>query len=158
MLKYNEGHSGAWSSENGQQWFMYYFKWFPGKIASSSARSHSPNVCLVAAGKQLRPIEDNRCPIAIGSLVLPFRRYEFEEGGHTVQVFHCLWEEQAPTQFFSQNAQASTMGLRFNGVRDGRRNLGQRSIEIMVTGIEDPKGAQSAVETQLRQLITVRSP
>ena len=159
MLKYNEGHSGAWSSENGQQWFMYYFKWLPGKIASSSARSHSPNVCLVAAGKQLLPIEDNRCPITIGSLVLPFRRYEFEENGHTVQVFHCLWEEQAPTQFFSHNTQASTMGLRLSAVREGRRNLGQRSIEIMVTGIEDAKAAQASVEAQLRKMITVvRSP
>jgi hypothetical protein len=155
MLGYDEGHSGTWNSAGGTYWQMYYFRWLPSRRAAAGARSHTPNVCLAAAGKQLRDLGDNRCPITIGSLVFPFRRYEFEENGQTVRVFHCLWEDQAPSRYFAQDAQSSMMSLRLNAVLEGRRNLGQRSIEITVSGIEDAKPAQAAVEAQLRNMITV---
>jgi exosortase/archaeosortase family protein len=158
MLKYDEGHCGTWVSEDNLEWTMYSFKWLPGKIAASSARSHTPDVCLTAAGKALRPIADNRCPITVGSLVLPFRRYEFDENGRTIQVFHCLWEDHAPSQYFEHDAKSGMMALRINAVLEGRRNLGQRSIEIMVSGIEDAKTAQAAVASQLSQLIHVENP
>jgi exosortase len=157
MLQYNEGHYGTWSSELGSAWAMYYFRWMPGKNAMSAARGHSPDICLTAAGKVLHQIEDNRCPMTIGSLVLPFRRYEFDENGRTIHVFHCLWEDHAPSQYFEHDTKSGMMGLRINAVLEGRRNLGQRSIEIMVSGIKDAKTAQAAVASQLSQIVRVEN-
>jgi exosortase len=157
MLKYDEGHYGTWTSEDNLNWLMYAFKWNPGKIAASSASSHSPDVCLTAAGKTLVHIDDNRCTITIGSVTLPFRRYEFEENGHVVFVFYCLWEEAAPGRSFAQDAVSQLKDVRLKNVLDGRRNLGERSIEIMVSGADNAKSAQTAMARELQKLITLRS-
>jgi len=158
MLSYNEGHCGAWTSDQGVEWMMYYFRWAPGRTAAFAARGHTPGVCLAASGKILRPIADNRCPIAVHSLEFPFRRYEFEENGQHVYVFYCLWEENAPGTYFT----ADTVGmlrLRLEAVLQGWRNLGQRSLELVVTGVSDLPAARNAAQEQLEKLITMtRAP
>ena len=134
---------------------MYYFKWLPGKIAASSARSHSPDVCLAANGKTLHDLGDNRSPLTIHSLVFPFRRYEYEEDGEVIRVFHCLWDEGSPGRYSDRDSATGIMGLRLSAVVAGHRNVGQRSIEILVAGAEDEKSAEAAVVKQLEQIITI---
>lgn len=155
MLSYSEGHCGAWTSGHGVEWLMYYFRWAPGRTAAFAARGHTPGVCLAAAGKTLRPIADNRCPIKIRSREFPFRHYEFEENGREVYVFHCLWEENAPGAFFNVADSAGMLHLRFEAVLQGRRNLGQRSLELVITGVPDLSMAREAAQQQLQKLITV---
>jgi exosortase len=158
MLSYNEGHSGAWTSEHGIEWLMYYFRWASGRTAAFAARTHTPGVCLAAAGKALRPIPDNQCPMVVHSLEFPFRRYEFEENGQLVYVFHCLWEDNAPGAY-STDATAGQLRLRLEAVLQGRRNLGQRSLELAITGVPDLETARNAVQQQLQKLISlVRAP
>ena len=154
MLSYSEGHSGAWTSERGVEWQMYYFRWAPGRTAAFAARTHTPGVCLTAAGKVLRPIGDNRCPITVNSLEFPFRRYEFEENGQPVYVFHCLWEENAPGAYITAG-DTGMLRLRLEAVLQGRRNLGQRSMELVVTGASDFPTVHDLVQQRLQKLITV---
>jgi exosortase len=154
MLSYSEGHCGAWISQQGAEWQMYYFRWAPGRTAAFAARTHTPGVCLAAAGKVLRPIADNRCPIAVNTLEFPFRRYEFEENGQPVYVFHCLWEENAPGAYVTAGNDGM-LRLRLEAVLQGRRNLGQRSLELVVTGASDFPTARSAVQQQLQKFITL---
>lgn len=154
MLSYSEGHSGAWTSDQGVEWQMYYFRWAPGRTAAFAARGHTPGVCLAAAGKDLRPIADNRCPIVVHSLEFPFRRYEFEENGREVYVFHCLWEENAPGTYFTA-ATDGMLRLRLEAVLQGRRNSGQRSMELAITGVPDLTAARNAAQQQLEKLITL---
>jgi len=158
MLCYSEGHSGAWTSEHGVEWSMFYFRWAPGRAAAFAARSHTPGICLAAAGKTLRPIADNQCPIVVHSLEFPFRRYEFEEDGQQVYVFHCLWEDSAPGAY-STAATEGMLRLRLEAVLQGRRNLGQRSLELAITGVPDFATARNAVQQRLQKFITlVKAP
>lgn len=158
LLRYDEGHSGAWKSGDGSHWQMFYFRWFPGRLSVSSARGHNPNVCLTAAGKELRPLDDNRVPISIGTVVLPFSRYEYEQNGQVVHVFHCLWEEHAPGSYFDFDVQSGEIQRRVQAIWHGQRNRGQRAIEIMVVGPEDSQQAQAAVQAQLKKMIRVSAP
>lgn len=154
MLKYDEGHAGTWSTAE-VNWMLYYFCWKPGRLALASARSHSPDVCLPSAGKQLEHVADERSAIVVHSIPFPFTRYQFFESGKTFHVFHCIWEEHAPGQYFSYEQQLPELERRFKAVMKGQRNLGQRSIEIIVSGIEDGKQAEIAATEQLEQLIKV---
>lgn len=156
MLKYDEGHWGTWHSADGFRWSLAFFRWQPGKIALAAARSHSPEICLAAVGKDLLPLPDNRCPLRIGSLVFPFRRYQYADHGQTIHVFHCLWEEHAPGRYFSPVDARSQVQLNLRAALAGRRNLGQRSVEIVVIGLDDPVAAQTAVLAQLEQIICVK--
>lgn len=155
LLKFNQAHAGVWVSEAGYSWQLYYFRWQPGKLAATSAWGHTPDVCLTAAGKALRPLGDNRCPMRIRSLLMPFRRYEYEENGQRVYVFYCLWEERAPGSYFESEPPYGLLEGRLRHVLEGRRNRGQRSLEILVAGPPNAKVAQPAVETELRKLLEV---
>jgi exosortase len=155
MLGYDEGHTGSWRSADNLDWALYYFRWYPGKMALVGARSHSPEICLAAAGKTVKPIEDDHVPMTVHSLVFPFRRYEFEEAGRTVQVFRCLWEEQAAGKYFTYDPKASLLSDHLRAVWQGQRNLGQRSIEILVAGLDDPALAQEEVRKELEKMIEV---
>jgi len=158
MLRYDEGHAGSWRTDNSADWLLYYFRWLPGRLSLSSARSHNPNVCLAAAGKQLCRLENNHSSIQIGPLLFPFRRYEFIENGHVVCVFHCLWEEGAAGTYFEFDPSMSSLQLRLRAALEGRRNSGQRSLEFVISGIDDPKAAEAAVATQLKKLIRTTAP
>jgi exosortase/archaeosortase family protein len=157
MLKYQEGHCGTWISEGNLECEMFYFRWSAGKIAASSAKGHTPDVCLTAAGKTLHQIGDNRCPITIGPFVFPFRRYEFDENGRMFQVFYCLWEDQDPGSYFDNQTTSKLKDARLENAIQGKRNLGQRSMEIMVAGAEDAKSAQAVVADELQKLVRVGS-
>jgi exosortase len=154
MLSYDQGHAGVWNDDS-VQWQMFYFRWFPGRLSLISARGHNPSVCLVAAGKELRDFGDNRSPIALGPIVFPFRRYEVMEGGRIVHVFHCLWEEHAAGAYYEFDPNLTQLQSRLLAAWHGRRNLGQRSLEFMLAGIEDPKAAEAALIAQLQKIISI---
>lgn len=156
MLKYDEGRSGTWTGDDGASWKMYYFRWLPGRLSVSSARSHNPSVCLVASGKNLHDPNGEQAPISVAGVTLPFRRYEFTESGQVVQVFHCLWEEHARSAYFDYDPDVSAFETRVRAALEGRRNQGQRSIEILLSGPSDPLAAQALVKAQLEKMITVR--
>src|SRR6185437_9390741 len=84
-----------------------------------------------------------------------FRRYEFEENGQTVYVFHCLWEENAPGAYATAD-DAGILRLRLQAVLQGRRNLGQRSLELVVAGAADFSTARNLVQQRLQEFVTVR--
>ncbi len=155
MLAYDEAHCGSWEAPGGISWHMYYFRWFPGRLALFAARGHNPRVCLAAAGKELHHLDNDRYPIQLGPLVFPFRRYEYSEGGSLIHVFHCLWEDHAPGAYFDFNPNVSQLQLRLRATMEGRRNHGQRSLEFLVKGIEDPVEAQAALASELSKRITV---
>src|SRR5262249_40440098 len=52
FLRYDEGYNGAWQEGAEQRWQAVFLRWNPGRIAVHLAKSHTPEVCLTAAGKQ----------------------------------------------------------------------------------------------------------
>ena len=53
LLRYDEGINGAWEEADGSQWQAIFLRWNPGRIAVHLAKSHTPEVCLTAAGHEL---------------------------------------------------------------------------------------------------------
>jgi exosortase len=153
LLQCDEGHFGRWTTAGTVAWQMYYFKWLPGGIAVSEVRAHNPSVCMAASGRELKPIGDNRRRLQVGGVSFPFRRYEFEQNGTTLYVFHCLWENRTPGAYFDDDANLHTAVGYLSAVRQGKRNLGQRSIEIAVTGVPAGTDVETMVKAQLEQLI-----
>ena len=134
---------------------MIFLRWNPGKIAIHLAKSHTPQACLPASGRQVTS-ESGLQIILIGRLALPFRHYVASDAGRPLHVFYCLWEDRTTNQSFA--ATGLTWWNRFEPVLAGRRNLGQRSVELAVWGIDDPKQAEAAVRVQLEKLIRSGPP
>jgi exosortase len=152
ILRFNEGESGSWRSVDGTRWQMIYLRWQPGRVAATLARNHTPEICLPAAGKNLRDISDLPRVEAAG-LSLPFRCYTTEQNGRPLFVFYSLWEDGLAEQRLV--TQLLTRRARFEAVRDRRRNLGQRVLQIGLWGARDAAHAEELLRTELPRLLRV---
>jgi exosortase len=140
-LRYDEARSAGWTSD-GKDWRMIFLRWDPRRTPPHFARSHTPDICLPAHGKRLISASPPK-PFQVGPLRLPFRGFELEDHGRRMDVFYCLWEDRRSDQCLA--SMRFDYGTRLAQVRAGRRNLGQRSLEIAVWGFPDAASAIEAV-------------
>ena len=155
FLRYDEGYNGTWQEGPDQRWQAIFFRWNPGRIAVHLAKSHTPEVCLTAAGRELVSQSGLR-PVAVHGLRLPFRSYVVKDENGPLHVFYCLWDDRANTQSFRTTAM--TYANRLAPVLAGRRNSGQRSLEVAISGIPDQQKAEAALAQELEKLIKVERP
>jgi hypothetical protein len=152
MLRYNEGRSAAWFEQDGKRWQMFYFKWLPSRAVAQLAKGHAPDICLPATGRILKEPPVSR-QLSVNGLDLRFRIYSFQENGRPLHVFYCLWEDRKSTRADESLIEDGSRQSRAAAVLAGRRNLGQRVIEIAAWGYQDEAEALAQLERQLRQLI-----
>ncbi len=151
LLRYNEGGGGAWSSEDGHAWTMYFFKWLPGRTAGLFIKNHRPDICLPASGMTLRGDVHHEL-VTINGVNLPIRAYVFENGASLLHVYYCYWDGSAPKSA-SQNQENWTAAGRLAAVRDGKRDVGTQMLEIVAADYADETEAEQAVRKQLAQII-----
>jgi len=154
LLRYDEAQNTIWREADGTHWQMIYLRWRPGRVAVHLAKSHTPEVCLTAAGRKLEAMSDLKW-FSVQGLRLPFRSYMYREGNRPVYVFYCLWEDRAEEQGF--RGEELTYDNRFSPVWAGRRNLGQRVLEMAVWGMEDLAQAEAGLKKQLEAVIQKQS-
>jgi exosortase/archaeosortase family protein len=152
FLRYDEGFNGTWQQGNEQRWQAIFFRWNPGRIAVHLAKSHTPEVCLTAAGRELVSQSGLR-PVLAHGLQLPFLSYVVKDEAGPLHVFYCLWEDRADAQSFRTTTM--TYANRLAPVLAGRRNSGQRSLEVAIWGIADQQEAEAALARELDKLIKV---
>jgi hypothetical protein len=152
FLRYDEGCNGTWQQGSEQKWQAIFLRWNPGRIAVHLAKSHTPEVCLTAAGRELVSQSGLRS-VAVQGLQLPFRSYVVKDGNGPLHVFYCLWEDRANAQSF--HTTRMSYANRLVPVLAGRRNSGQRSLEVAIWGAADQQEAEAALTRQLEKLIKV---
>jgi exosortase len=161
LLRYDEGSSLAWREDDGTQWQLFYFHWLPGRSAPYLANFHTPEVCLGGSGDTLH-INPGLDYLRIHGLLLPFRAYSIDAPVGPGFVFYCRWEDRALEQGFEvttiTNGYTYSYGNRLDFVLKNRRSVGQRTLEILVRGIDDEKDAEDAVLHQLEKLIKIEKP
>jgi exosortase/archaeosortase family protein len=152
FLRYDEAFNGAWQQADGQKWQAIFLRWNPGRIAVQLAKSHTPEVCLTAAGRDLVSQSGLRA-VRVHGLEMPFRSYVVKDESGPLHVFYCLWEDRATEQSFRTTVMS--YANRLGPVLAGRRNSGQRSLEVAVWGIADQNEADAALARELEKLIHV---
>ena len=150
ILRFNEGASGAWMNDDGTRWQMIALRWFPGRVAVSLARNHTPEICLPAAGRKVSAMSGPHRMTAAG-VTLPFRCFTTEQNGLPLFVFYTLWEEGAGEQTAASGF--LTWAARWQAVRERRRNPGQRVLQIALGGARDQAHAEELLQAELPRLI-----
>ena len=158
ILKFNIGESGQWREEDGSCWQAFFFAWVPARSFYERlgvSPYHNPEGCNKAAGwkvqARLSPVEipaGKGCPLI-------FRRMVFENDGQTMHLF------LAVTDYNKLGASPSSLRItprdRVQAALSGSRLYGQRTLEIAVSGIEDPEEAKASLQRQLEKIIVVQS-
>ena len=150
ILRFDEGHRQFWQAD-GCSWQVIFLRWKPGSVAARLTANHTPEVCLSCAGYNFTG-QSGLQMLTVHGLRLPFRFYQV--GGTVPPVFvaYCLWEDRAARREFS----TALLGWsnRLAPALAGQRNLGQRSLEIAVSGVSDLAAAQTAVQNLLDELVS----
>ncbi|HLH56612.1 MAG TPA: exosortase/archaeosortase family protein [Verrucomicrobiae bacterium] len=150
ILRYDHGINAVWRENEGFHWQAIFLRWKPGRVAADLARNHTPEDCLAASGRSA--IGDATTQImCVHGFELPFRRYAFDSQDGPAYVFYCLWTDRALDRIFT--SQWIGYSTRIDAVLNGERNLGQRSLELVLEGAETPEIAYQAVERLLGQII-----
>lgn len=152
-LLFDEGRGAEWTNEDGSYWVAYFFRWAKGPSRSRIlARAHRPENCLPGAG--YKPCGDHgMITVQIQGISIPFHALDFEDDGNKVYVFFCLWEDGLKS---SQRPRIEDKWSRFAKLRSvllGQRNLGQQTLEIVMTGYGSSDQAEAAFRREIVRLI-----
>lgn len=134
LLRADEVEASLWRHSFDTEVTAYYLRWYPGLNAAQLARLHRPEVCLPSAGCFLRANE-GAWKTEVGPVSLVFRRLIFDDRGHPLFVFYCLAEDYVSSEI---NPGEDWSGWsRLLATVHGRRHLGQRALELIVSGSKD---------------------
>jgi exosortase len=152
LLRFDEAKQAAWREADGTHWEAFYFDWFAGRVAGYLAKRHTPEICLTATGLKLLS-GPTLTIMKIHGVDLPIRSYQFQTEDGVLQVFHCRWEAGA-----SDDAFVAHESSRYNLIRsiwEGRGDQGQKVLEFIISGMNDPEQAKQALAGELDKLIKV---
>lgn len=156
ILHYDEAKSAAWEDPRGVRWWSFFAHWKPQRAALQLVRSHSPEICLPAIGRTFRRARPD-LSLSAGSAALDFRSYEFEQNGSPLFVFVCIQEDKRVASDSAKPEEWNMRG-RLRAAFHGKRNLGQRLLEIAVSGLDDFPEAADAVSKTVGAIVTVETP
>lgn len=152
ILRYTSGKSATFDWPDGSIWQVFFFRWAPGRSSLQLATMHRPEICLPAVGYKFIA-EAEPATISISKLNLPFNGSIFDCNGARVYVFRCLWEDfPLPEIARNRNFDMSIMG-RLASSWYGRRNLGQRLLQIAIAGVQSEQEAREQMQRHLSELI-----
>jgi len=152
ILRYDEAANAAWTGPSNSRWQVIFLRWNPGRTAVHLAKNHTPEVCFGSAGRRVVSQSEVRWYESAG-LKLPFRVYEVADPAASLRVFYCLWDDRASAQ--GAETMMLTYSNRLAPVLAGRRQSGQRSLEVAVWGYEQPGEAEEAFKAELVKLVVV---
>jgi exosortase len=151
ILRYDEASSATWEESPAVKWWGFSAHWKPRRVAVQLAQSHSPEICLPAIG---RVFKRELPPVTIYEKIvdLHFRAYEFEQEDRPLFVFVSIQDDKAS---FNQNMAAANWNTRGRllAAWQGRRNLGQRLLELAVKGFDDFSQAHDALRKTVETIV-----
>ena len=150
MLFHPEGFSEKWTFPSGIAGQVFYFRWPPGRSSVQAMRMHSPEICLESIGMKLQA--------HLGSATvsgIPFDSLLFSQGARLVRVFHARIREDAAGSASGEGF-LDTPAERLGNLLQGRRNRGERMIEIAFWNAPDDNAARLALGQYLGEALTIR--
>jgi exosortase/archaeosortase family protein len=156
ILRYDDAKTAAWEQPHGVRWWSFFAHWKPQRAALQLVRSHSPEICLPAIGRNFRTARPE-VKVSAGAVSLDFRSYEFEQNGRPLFVFVCIQEDKRVAAGPADTGEWNVRG-RLRAALDGKRNLGQRLLELAVLGLDDFAQASAALVKAAEELVRPEKP
>ncbi len=153
ILRCTDSQAANWTDNGGNDWSAFLLRWAPGRNSEQLAKGHRPDICFPAAGAKL--VEDyGRITVHPNGVTLTFRDQSFSVASGYLHVFYCLWSDRiAPHEDISQTVEDGSQALRIRNVLAGKRNLGQRVLEIVIHGPDSNEDAIQLLKQELPELV-----
>jgi exosortase len=152
MMYYPEGFSEKWSGPGGVGGQAFYFRWPPGRTSLQAVSMHNPEVCLGSIGMKMKaPLSSSTYDR--NGISIPFRSWLFEQNGRPVYVFQAMVSDGDRYHTGLDFPYDSLFG-RLRVVIEGKRNRGQRMVEVAFWNMPDESAAREGLREYLNQTLT----
>jgi len=153
LLRYNEGGSATWQTEENRTWLLYSFRWLPGRTAALFVKNHRPDICLPASGLTMMD-ESSVQLMKINGVNLPLRFYRFRQEQVPLHIAYCYWDGRSDYDNDQQAGEEDwSIRGRLRAARDGKREIGARMLELAVWGFEDDAEAHRTLIAALNKIV-----
>lgn len=154
LLNFDDGYSGLWKDASGSQWQAYFFRWDAGRNAGQTAKPHDPRACLGAIGMELAAVLPN-ITFARQDVELTFDAFHFLDRGRSLYVFNCLAEDVRTRDGPRPALYVNSPAARIAAALAGRRQAGQRRLEVALWDTPDAATATKQFSALLDRQIQV---
>jgi hypothetical protein len=156
ILRYDDAKTAAWEQPRGVHWWSFFAHWKPQRAALQLVRSHSPEICLPAIGRNFRMARPD-VNVRAGPVALDFRSHEFQQNGQPLFIFVCIQEDKRVASGPADTGEWNLRG-RLRAALDGKRNLGQRLLEVAILGLDDFSQASEALSKTVTEILRPEKP
>jgi exosortase len=152
ILRYSEGCAAEFNQPGQPVWEIHYFRWEPGRSSSQLAVLHRPEICLTATGLKIVSSKSTQY-VTLAGVTIPFESTIFDAQGTPLYVFRTLCEDRRPlgsTSGFDQSVAG-----RLQSAWHGRRNLGQKLLQVGIFGPENQQVALADLQARLPKFLVI---
>ena len=156
MLKYDEGFERSWTDGSGNNWHLIYLRWAPARMAVHRASPHQPEICQAGIGRKI--ISKSEIKVAdVHGIPIRYHIYEIQSGAEKFHLMFVPNDDRTADQLLDtlnfRGKEGAERWERLERVRQGRRHLGQRSLQLSLVGVSDAATAEQEMLKVLPSLI-----
>lgn len=153
MMFYPEGFSEKWIGSSKETAQSFFLSWPAGRTALQSVRMHSPEVCLSNIGMRMEgALDDAEFGSPAGMIRL--HGWLFSQHGRPVYVFHAIMEQGSASS--ERESVDDSLKARLRNVVQGKRNRGQRMVEVAFWNLPSEDAARDALKRYFQETLTMR--
>lgn len=150
MLRYDRGFQRAWRDEAGRSWHLIFLEWEPSRMSLHYAQPHLPEQCQTMIGRQIVSKSEMRRADANG-ISIPYHLYKIRSGKDEFFLMYIVNDDRIGGEQMVFTGFGA--GDRLRAVMAGRRNMGQRSMQLALVGESGEKAADEAMRAMLPRLV-----
>lgn len=155
MLRYDRGFQREWRDDSGRAWHLIFVEWEPKRMSLHYAQPHLPEQCQRMLGREIVSKSELRHAEANGVSIV-YNLYKIRAGANEFHLMYVVSDDRiGGRQLTVERAKPSN---RLAAVLAGRRNMGQRSMQLALVGERDEAKAEQAMLELLPQLVVPQAP
>jgi exosortase len=154
MLRYDRGFQRSWRDDGGRQWHMIFTEWEPKRMSLHYAQPHLPEQCQRMIGREIVSKSELRKAEANG-VTIAYNLYKIRAGADEFYLMYVINDDRISGQ--EMTVERATPANRMKAVMAGRRNMGQRSMQLALVGESDAAIAEQSMLELLPQLVVPAS-
>ena len=171
LLRYDVADTAQWripTEPLAADCTLYFFHWEPGRMSATLAGGHTPSICLPSHGWTLvAELGLRPCATSCG-VNLPVSAYEYQVGDRRIFVYYVARQQMGATSpdgtdvsYLDRHDQISSGWTdgnvsyldRVRAVIHGEHNLGQQTLECIISGPKSAPEAWTVFERQMNEVI-----
>lgn len=150
MLRFDRGFQRSWRDSGNRQWHLIFTEWEPKRMSLHYAQPHLPEQCQRMIGREIVSKSELRKATANG-VTIAYNMYKIRSRTDEFYLMYVINDDRiSGTEVTVERA---TPENRMKTVMAGRRNMGQRSLQLALVGESDAAIAEKAMLELLPELV-----